>query len=326
MSFHELDVQAPPGMKTGVIPAEARRVPVPDNTGRTRTFWIAPTRRGGWCLDIADVGGGCEKLGTIPLGTTWGAEGRAVPSQTRDHPVITEIYGSANAEWVDSVAITFDDGEVAHPSVVWVSKPIDAGFFFFEVPPEHRTAGHEVASVEAYDAAGKLVTRETDRASANEAGPPPDAVVAQKQEIGRAAGADGDAVLWIAPTRYDATCSWVEIGGKSHAANCTPEGYLGELGGSQFVLVPTEHAVVVTGRFSDRYGSVALDFADFTSVAVPLTHGLFLYAIPAEHLKPATQLVGMRALTKRGETLINHQIPPGMPPCETALPTKEVCP
>jgi hypothetical protein len=321
-SFAALDVGAPPGMATGVIASEARRVPVADNNGRTHAFWVAPTRHGGWCVEIPSVGdGGCERLGTLPLSTAWtsaGPDGRRPPNHAT-----TQIDGWANARYVDSVAIRFADGKVVRPAVVWVSPPIHGGFFLYDVPPAHLKLGHEATSVEAYDAAGNLVT--ADEPSVERI-PPPDAVMDDRTELARTLTAEGDAILWTAPTRYDSSCYWVEIGGEPRSLGpCLPAGYANEPGRPRFRLIPTAHAVVVVGRVNPRFEHVVLGWADFTETNAPLEDGILLYAIPAEHLTPETQLVEIRVTTRQGSTVINEQVLPGLPPCMTPLPTTAKC-
>jgi hypothetical protein len=65
------------------------------------------------------------------------------------------INGDATGP-VAGVVIRFRDGSGVRPRIVWVSAPIGAGFFAYDVP-----AGRHVAAVEAYDRQGRLVRRQT---------------------------------------------------------------------------------------------------------------------------------------------------------------------
>jgi hypothetical protein len=321
--FAELDMGAPAGMATDVTAHDARRVPVPDNAGEMHSFWVAPTRPGGFCVDVADSGGGCDKLGVAPLGVTWQAQ-NSDGRRPANHAVSTQIYGHANSRYVDAVKIRFADGDSVEPALTWVSKPINAGFFFFDVPREHRVGGHEAILVQGLDANENVVTSSFSNPS-DETLPPPDALLEDKSELARTQTADGDAILWSAPTRYGGSCSWLEIGGQSYAgAGCLSAGTAAEPGGS-FRIIPTEHAVVVAGRFDSRFETVQFGFADQTLITAPLIQGLLLFAVPPEHLTPEAQLVQIRPRTSEGSTPIDYEIFPGTPVCETPLPTRESC-
>jgi hypothetical protein len=143
--FSELNVGFPPGMSPHAVSGETRSVGRFDFGGSTRTLWVAPARNGGFCsLWLPGGGGGCSTSGQ-PLSTGALLRG-GVPEW---------INGDAAAPVV-SVFIRFRDGSSVRPRIVWVSAPIDAGFFAYDVP-----AGRYVTAVEAYDRHGALVRRQT---------------------------------------------------------------------------------------------------------------------------------------------------------------------
>jgi hypothetical protein len=321
-AFADLDVGAPPGMASDVDAHNARGVPVVDNNGTTRTVWVAPTQHDGFCV-IQDVGGGCETLGTMPLNITWGAVG---PDGRRpsDPRVMTQIYGDANARWVDSLLIKFADGDTARPPVTWVSQPINFGFFYYDVPPEHRVGGHEATKIEALDADGNVVT-ESYADSANQPIPSVDAIQGEKTAVVRAQTPDGEAILWRAPTRYRSTCTWVQLGDRAHmVAPCLGAGYL-EDGGPRFTWMPTERSVLIAGQVDPRFDRVQLDFADYSHISLKLVDGFLLFSIPPDHLVATKQLVAIHVLNQDGSTAIDREIPPGLSGCYAPLPTKETC-
>ena len=311
--FSDLDVQAPPGMAPGVIADQTRRIPVPDNTGRVWTFWVAPTRSGGWCMEIADVGGGCDRLGAFPVSAAWGAWD-STGKRPDDPRVMTEIDGFVRARFVDSLRVRFADGATERANVVWVSAPIGGGFFYFEVPPSHRIGGREAVAVEALDADGNIVMSEYNDPSAAPV-PPPEALTSEQRALARAPTPDGEAVLWSAPTRYGGVARWVEIGGTPRHRGA---------GAADATWIPTPHSVVVAGSFAPRFRSVTMTFADYSHVTVPLHDGALLYVVPAGHLTPATALAEIKAVPERG-TPVNIEVFPGLSGCQAPLPTKEVC-
>jgi hypothetical protein len=307
--FSELDLGA----------NHARRVPVVDNNGKTRTFWIAPTKRGGFCV-VLDVLGGCEKLGTNPLIVEWAAMnagGRRPP----DPGVRTQIYGAANARWIDSVRIRFADGESVRPRVTWVSRPIGFGFFYYDVPAKHRVRGHGPTKVVALGSAQNVVT-ESYGAVAKQPVPPVDAIQAEKTVVARAQTPDGEVILWRAPTRYRSTCAWVQLGDRAHMVDdCLPGGY----SGPSFTFMPTRRSVVVAGRVGRRFDRVELEFADLSHVSAELVNGFLLYSIPPDHLVAAKQLVAFRLVNDDGSTAIEDELTLGLSGCHAPLPTTENC-
>ena len=145
--FSSLNLGAPAGMSPRAVSGETRKVGRFTFGGTTHTLWVAPAKNGGFCsLWLPLGGGGCSTLGK-PLST--GALLRfGVPQW---------ITGDALARVISDVVIRFSDGTVVSPRIVWVSAPIDAGFFAYDVPPGRRTSRIHVTGIDAYDWHGRLV-------------------------------------------------------------------------------------------------------------------------------------------------------------------------
>ena len=73
-------------------------------------------------------------------------------------PVV--INGHTLISEAAKVEIRYQDGEIAESPVVWVSPPIDAGFFIYEVPERHWRAGHRPSIIVLEDAEGRELARE----------------------------------------------------------------------------------------------------------------------------------------------------------------------
>ena len=223
-NFAVLDQGAPPGMATDVIPNETRKVA----TFGKEALWVAPTRQGGFCTDRGG-GGGCDRLGTVPLNVGWAVE-RSAPSPESDRifgglPVVDAVEGYVNARWADALEIRFEDGDVIRPRIVWVSKPIDVGFFDQKIPLPHRQPDHLISAVVALDRDGNLVASDSLGRYRNEA-PPPDAILDQAKEAAVIETGDGPAVLRTAPTRYEGRCTWLEFRTEEiPVVPCLPKGY-----------------------------------------------------------------------------------------------------
>jgi hypothetical protein len=164
--FGEIDVAAPPGMATGVIAGQTRDVmEVPLSTGKTAVVWVAPTRPGGFCVFVSATGrrstggGGCDRDRRLPFSPGMmipgpiSAEGKILAP-----PVI--IDGDTLLHSAATVEVRFEDGETAKTPITWVSAPIDAGFFVYELPESHWEAGHRPVAIVLEDADGNELARD----------------------------------------------------------------------------------------------------------------------------------------------------------------------
>ena len=148
VTFSSLNRGAPPGMNPEAVSGQTREVGRFTFGGSTHILWVAPAKNGGFCsLWLPAGGGGCSTAGK-PLST--GALLRfGVP---------VWITGDAITPFVSDVVIRFSDGSFVRPRIVWVSAPIDAGFFAYDVQ-----GGKQVTAVDAYDPHGALVSHQTFR-------------------------------------------------------------------------------------------------------------------------------------------------------------------
>lgn len=148
--FSSLNVGAPAGMSPRAIGGETRKVGRFTFGGMTHTLWVAPAKNGGFCsLWLPLGGGGCSTLGK-PLST--GALLRFGRPEW--------ITGDALARVISDVVIRFSDGTAVSPRIVWVSAPIDAGFFAYDVPAGRRTSRIHITGIDAYGRNGRLVERQ----------------------------------------------------------------------------------------------------------------------------------------------------------------------
>jgi hypothetical protein len=135
-SFASLDAGAPPGFRTGVAPSETRKIVLPGDVA----LWIAPTRKGGFCLFVEGGGGQCDAARALTFWPTFSIGGDVTQKGViKDGPVL--IDGSTTLEDAASVEVQFEDGTSVSVPVVWVSAPIDAGFFGYAVPASHLRVG-----------------------------------------------------------------------------------------------------------------------------------------------------------------------------------------
>jgi hypothetical protein len=60
-----------------------------------------------------------------------------------------------------SAVIRFEDGSSDRVRIVWVPKPIDAGFFLYELPKAHWKVGKRPLALSVEDANGDRLARDT---------------------------------------------------------------------------------------------------------------------------------------------------------------------
>lgn len=155
-SFAKLDRGAPPGFRTGVVAAQTRRIVLPGNVA----LWIAPTNAGGFCVFVDGGGGQCDAARDLSFWPTFSIGGDVTPEGViKGGPVL--IDGSTTLQDAASVEVQFEDGTSATVPVVWVSAPIDAGFFGYSVPASHLTVGARPKLLILRDAAGNELRRDS---------------------------------------------------------------------------------------------------------------------------------------------------------------------
>jgi hypothetical protein len=155
-SFASLDHGAPPGFRTGVVPSQTRRIVLPGEV----TLWIAPTDAGGFCVFVEEGGGQCDAARALTFWPTFSIGSDVTPDGViKGAPVL--IDGSTTLQDAASVEIQFEDGTAVTVPVVWVSAPIDAGFFGYTVPAAHLRVGARPELLILRDAAGNELRRDS---------------------------------------------------------------------------------------------------------------------------------------------------------------------
>lgn len=123
-SFQSLDIGAPAGMAPGVS-GSARSVMDAEIAGKDVHLWVAPTRSGGFCLELEGYGGGCDRNRQLPITWTIGtAKSLAV------------LSGDVLSSEVNHLTLRFASGHSVSIPVVYVSEPINASFFIYQLQTE----------------------------------------------------------------------------------------------------------------------------------------------------------------------------------------------
>jgi probable HAF family extracellular repeat protein len=157
-------------------PSEARTIiDVKRADGSSAYIAVAPMRRGGFCALTSEFGSDGA-----------GGEGSmcADPEQARTNPIMpggTDSGGTGYGDFAgyitridaDRLVLRYEDGAEDEIPVVWVSEPINAGFFAFNPAPEHFGEGHRAEVFVALDAKGHELARNRVLFSAPVAAPAP---------------------------------------------------------------------------------------------------------------------------------------------------------
>ncbi|HTY29412.1 MAG TPA: hypothetical protein VMD51_14895 [Mycobacterium sp.] len=284
--FSSLSVGAPPGMDPQVIAGQTRLV----GTVLGHQLWVAPTKEGGLCYLWSDSGGGCDAVGGFPLSVTWsGAATTAAQPGAQPGRSFTAVEGFAHSRWVDEVQITLDDGSTVQPEMLWVSPPINAGFFYYRAPP-----GQAITNVRALHA-GSVVAADNYGSGAPQ-GPHPFADLSRKAEIATIQTDTGSAVLWTAPTETDERCTWLQFQQEEiSVVPCLPQGYVHQTGFAFAVHRLGDHQIL-----AGECGYSAIEFihTDDTTRTVACNDGLVFV-----DLEPADAAGSLRALDAQGHPL-----------------------
>lgn len=120
--------------------------------GEARPLWVVPTVEGGFCYRL-HFHGSC----LTPGGKTQdriGAGGLA----TGHADGFNWLVGSVQNNHIQEVELLYQDGQRVQLPFVWVSPPIDAGFYAYDVPEEHEQPGRVTIAVVGRDEGGNTVT------------------------------------------------------------------------------------------------------------------------------------------------------------------------
>ena len=180
-SFFDMSLSAPRSMSPGTIASETRRIGVFRGVkGRRRVLYVAPTRAGGYCWEFEHDTGSCRSsrkpyvghggrgsFRAERIGVTWGL------GQHRGGPLyVQEVSGDVIAAAAQTLWAEYADGTRQPIPFVWVSKPIDAGFFMLGVSAAHETVATRLVAVSARDGKGRLLSREAFQFQTRPAHPP----------------------------------------------------------------------------------------------------------------------------------------------------------
>jgi len=290
--FARQDVGAPPGLDNRVIYDQTRKIFERKLANGTRlTLWVAPNRRGGYCMALVGPGHpegfGCLWEKRPPISAGIGVRGAISPEGIiRNGPVL--VSGSVGNDQAETIELHYRDGDVDRQALTWVSSPIDAGFFLFDVPEQHWGKDHQFDRLVLRDADGRELYSEAialhlPTAMDPKTGAPSEALQGQARKLIEVPTRTGvEAALWTAPTSDGRVCNWLRYGKGGFGGGCSPNNVdreplaVGQSQGAGVVLL-------WGGPVRKDVARIEVRFEDGDRAAVPVVEGMVLYEIPPEH-------------------------------------------
>lgn len=331
LDFSRLGVGAPPGLGPDVVPNSARKVMDVIINGKARTLWVAPTRSGGFCARYTGLWLTCrQRIPPTPnarsrpgelrpglLGATFQADGKGIASLVGG-AVLDDDIARITAEFADETSVELQ--------LTWVSPPIDAGFYFYEVPENRRQAGVHLSSVVARDSGGNVVARQ--RFELTKAGDierpvqlpdgeltslPVKAIVEKARLLISFETSTGDRVkLWKMPTTEGGHCWVFDRGG-----GCPPVDW--RQGVPLVAGIAGGRPVLFRAEVLAEVAVVELQFEDGTVERLRPVEGFVLAEIRPENYPRGHRLEFAIARSEDGRVLERQRFrpeSPGVYPCE----------
>ena len=187
--FLDLPIGAPLPYSPQVKAAQTRVVATFSIAGHPRRLFVAPTRRGGYCYIFEHSFGGCRQTraerslgGTGQFGVTW--QGGSVRHGVNES-IVTRVGGDLTAPTAAKITARYADGKSADVPFVWVSAPVAAGFFSYDIPTAQWNKQHRLLSLTLYANNGRRISRQSFpyRAHPQRLTVPPRQVVTPRQRV-----------------------------------------------------------------------------------------------------------------------------------------------
>jgi len=156
--FEDLALGVPSIHDPQVQPEKMREVGTFRLSGRDRTLWAGPTRRGGFCYSLEGRVGGClaDPRSPLPAPIAHSLSGRQRPGEPFE---VLSVTGWVFVPEAERLTLGFEDGTSRDLPFVYISPPIDAGFFAYGTTSAQRRAPHRPSTVVVSNARGEVLAR-----------------------------------------------------------------------------------------------------------------------------------------------------------------------
>lgn len=311
----------PGGFSPKVLAGKARRITVYHlRTGTPVPLDVAPRRGGGFCYDLGWAGN-CWTPNAPILGEAGDHNFGMLDPTVQGLRGSTVIAGPVTNRKIDHLELRFQDKTRVEIPLLWVSKPINAGFYMYVLTRRQHHDGHRPTELVALDSHGNSVAwvRSMFRTPPHHAWDNPRNVSnpAQKQVILRS----GQMTIAVAPSRTGGDCWWLEANGRFVTDGCTPPRFLTTpmIGG----LYNSITAPVFSAQVKSTVTRVELHFQNGRRVELQPVQGFVLYAIPRTHWPRGTRLTMATAYNDKGRQAFQQPFEAnqsGVYPCKKPVP------
>lgn len=324
VEFGQLDVMSRPYAALDLLPRQARRVTSVKIGRATSVLYIAPTKGGGFCA----------------LWST--STPQCLASSQRSHGVLgsfgyTSMYPALGVDDVEGIVLARDaevtlhyaDGTSTEVPYVWVTKPIDAGFFLYGIPDDMRLGNRRPVAltvtrngtvvarhrIENVSATTRLVNHRDRWGRSIQT--TPEAIWSKRKLLFSFNASDGRLItLWSMPSRKGSSrrCYASNFATGCEAALAARSAVQLQLAGPGLI-----GSVLLTGEVNTDVTAVELSFEDGTSERITTKHGFVLTEIPAAHYRQGHRLVRAIAIDPSGRILGRQEFDPkspGLYPCK----------
>ena len=320
--FGALEVSAPENMTPGLVPDQARKIPGLYLDGKPYAFYIAPTKSGGFCSTI----GGCVGVNDRPR-----MKDRVLGGieTNKSFERLSGVFIEKNA---DRLVLSYADGTSEDVPFVWVTEPIEAGFFVLDIPEAHQTSANRPTGLTLYDSSGEMLAKaplEDPRAMAqaimrafvNRSLPgyphlsvPTEAIWSERKQLFDLRADDGKRVgLWVAPERGGGTCVWTNQSSICHELGQIEDPFSLGLGNAG------THVTLGGDRVGANVARVEARFQDGDRVELVPREGYLIWPIPSRHYPLGHRLEELVAFDAGGTAVARQRVSTtenGLYPCE----------
>jgi hypothetical protein len=155
--FGEMSVGAPRGMDPKVVPGETRLAGTFEFGGVRRRVWVAPTMTGSFCYVLEKISGGCRS--PLVVRSAIELDGGFVLRPGETEPALDVLAGKVFSSTATTLVVTFEDGKRISLPFIYVSPPINAGFFAYKPTAVQQEVGHRPAELLLLDEEGQAMGR-----------------------------------------------------------------------------------------------------------------------------------------------------------------------
>lgn len=268
--FGQQDARGKIGLGQRVNAGEARKITEATIRGKRSSLFVAPTPDGGFCWLWERSAGSCArtKLNTLD---------EPVSAISLESPKggAAQLSGVVLDPAVARVVVEADDGARSEVEVVWVSSPIDAGFFVYEA------RDRPIVTLIGLDEDGRELHRQAFPRTDPRWEPGPDGLPriadrTKKRTLFDFRDHRGQAwKLVVAPAPGDRLC-WAYNGG----AGCTSPKFPPIIGG---MSIQPGGSMNICCAVAEGVATVELLYEDGERTELKPVDGFLLYIIPPEH-------------------------------------------